>query len=99
MTDHLALLLTVNSLSIFAGAWVLGLGIIPSVVLVIALLIVAVIGYGRLWIIRGGFVLFIMVLLISTNVLPPPGEWKQKLSGVAHDVKSTVCCTVCAPNP
>lgn len=42
--------------------------------------------YGARWVLRGGFVLLVVTMLVWLGVLPPPAEWREMVDWAAERI-------------
>lgn len=65
-----------NAAIFVLGFYFLGVPLWKAAVVGVAVLIATDIWYGRRWLMRIGFVLFLMTIAIWVEMLPPPDAWQ-----------------------
>ena len=80
MSDRDCAMVVWNALVIFGSSIYFGLGIWRAALLSIAVLFSCMIGYGRRWFLRAGFLTFVVTLLIVAGVLPQPEDWRNVIT-------------------
>jgi hypothetical protein len=61
---------------VFAGCfYFLGLGIAKSLIIFPVALVSVYVNFGRRWIMKAGFALLVLTVLVSVGALPDPDKW------------------------
>jgi len=60
--------------------YLLGFGIWKSLLIMPIVLICVALNYGGRWVLRGGFALLVLTLLVTFGLLPPVPEWRELIS-------------------
>jgi hypothetical protein len=79
-----------NAVVYAACFFVLGLGAAKSIIIFPVALLSAYVNFGRRWILRAGFGLLVITVLVSIGALPEPGRWPDLLSKTVDQVASNV---------
>ncbi len=68
-----------NTLVYGVCLYLLGFGIWKSLLIMPIVLVCVLLNYGGRWVLRGGFGLLVVTLLVMVGVLPPVSEWQDLL--------------------
>jgi SAM-dependent methyltransferase len=71
-----------NALVYGIGFYVLGAGILKSILIVPVVLICVLLNYGGRWILRAGFGILVLTVLVITGALPPVDQWHDELKNL-----------------
>jgi hypothetical protein len=55
--------------------YALGFGLVKSSLVGILVLLCVLLRYGSRWVMRGGFAILVLTILVWLNILPPIGQW------------------------
>jgi len=80
-----------NALVIAGALYSLGYGIISSLFISAIILISTLIGYGRRYLIRAGWVLMVVAIAVAIGLLPPPPQWLPALKTVQVMISGIIC--------
>ena len=76
---------------VYAGCFfVLGLGAAKSIIIFPVALVSTYVNFGRRWILRAGFGLLVVTVLVSMGALPEPNRWVDLLTTAVVQVASNV---------
>jgi hypothetical protein len=56
---------------------VLGVGVLKAIVVTLIVLACMALRYGARWVMRGGFALLALTVLVWIGALPPPDQWHE----------------------
>lgn len=68
-----------NAIVIAVVLYYLGSGFGMSLIVAFGALISTLIGYGRRYLVRGGFAMMIVGIAVAIHLLPPPDQWMAVL--------------------
>lgn len=63
--------------------YLLGVGLLKILIIFPIVLISSYVNYGRKWILRIGFVLLVLTVLVTMDILPQPNNWPGLVASVA----------------
>ena len=66
-----------NAIVYSACFYLLGVGIILSLVIFPVVLICTHLNYGGRWVMRAGFGLLVLTVLVTIGLVPEPGKWRE----------------------
>jgi hypothetical protein len=76
---------------IYAGCfYTLGLGLTKAIIIFPVALVSSYVNLGRRWILKAGFALLVVTVLVATGALPDPDKWMSLLATTLTQVASNV---------
>ena len=66
-----------NAIVFSSCLYLLGVGIVTSLVMFPIVLICTHLNYGARWVMRAGFGLLVLTVLVTIGLLPEPGKWRE----------------------
>ena len=79
-----------NAVVYAACFYLLGLGIAKSIIIFPVALVSGYVNYGRRWILRAGFALLVITVLVTIGAVPAPSTWANLLAATVIQVASNV---------
>ncbi len=77
--------------AVFLGCLLaLGLDFRKSLIVAVVVLISCYVNYGTRWLMRAGFVLLVVTVLVTIEVLPEPREWRQLSQKMIDSISTMV---------
>jgi hypothetical protein len=67
-----------------ACLYLLGFGLLKAALVMTLVLVCVALNYGARWILRGGFALLVLTVLLWLGVLPPVDSWPDFAAGAAR---------------
>jgi hypothetical protein len=88
-----------NGLLVFISVLFLTGGIFKATLIAIFVLVSCLLGFGQRWLLRGGFVVAVLAILVWIGAIPHPDQWKDIFRDVRASLGTNmVTPTVAAPD-
>ena len=66
-----------NAIVFSTCLYLLGVGIVISLIMFPVVLICTQVNYGARWVMRAGFALLVLTVLVMVGVVPEPSKWRE----------------------